>query len=213
MQIIIKNIVPHPIKETFSSKTEIWNKELSFSLKKKYLIQSVSGKGKTSLLSTLYGIRKDYSGNVFFDEENIKNFTAKKWSEIRQTKISYIFQGLELFSKLSVVENILIKNQQTNHKSENEIITLAKKLNIFDLLNKKTNKISYGQQQRIAFIRALCQPFNYLFLDEPFSHLDSENVKIIFEIIEEELSQRNATMILTSLNNNYNFNFDKVLNL
>ncbi len=70
-----------------------------------------------------------------------------------------------------------------------------------------------GQQQRVAIIRSLCQPFDFLLLDEPFSHLDKENIKIISKIINEEIKKQNASIILTSLDNEYFFDYDKILNL
>jgi putative ABC transport system ATP-binding protein len=66
-------------------------------------------------------------------------------------------------------------------------------------MNKQVKKSSYGEQQRIAIIRALMQPFDFLLLDEPYSHLDEENRTKAMELIYEECDQRNAAMILADL--------------
>jgi putative ABC transport system ATP-binding protein len=70
-----------------------------------------------------------------------------------------------------------------------------------------------GQQQRVAIVRALCQPFEFLILDEPFSHLDDRNSKISLELIAHEASQQNAGFVLTSLDDDDSFPFDYELKL
>ena len=73
--------------------------------------------------------------------------------------------------------------------------------------------LSLGQRQRAAVIRALCQPFSFLLLDEPFSHLDNSNIKIIVEILNKELEERQAAVIITALDDLPFFEFDKTINL
>lgn len=76
---------------------------------------------------------------------------------------------------------------------------------MFDLLgigNKKDSlveKMSWGQQQRVALIRCLCQPFDFLVLDEPISHLDDENASIAAVLLQREASQQGAGIIATSI--------------
>ena len=73
--------------------------------------------------------------------------------------------------------------------------------------------LSLGQRQRVAFLRALAQPFEVLLLDEPFSHLDEANIHVLCEILDEELSQRGATLLMTALETNTLLNYDQVLQL
>lgn len=212
MKIHLKNLIPLPIKELEYSNSDIWNNEnLIFEKGKSYLVKAVSGKGKTTLLSVIYGLRKDYEGEVFFENENIKTYGLNRWTKIRKLKLSYLFQGLDLFQELTVLENILIKNKLTSYKTKNEILEYTELLQITNLLHKKTDKISFGQRQRVAIIRALCQPFDFLLLDEPFSHLDNENTKIILNLIRKECKEKKSSFILSSLNNEYDKNFDKIL--
>ncbi len=76
---------------------------------------------------------------------------------------------------------------------------MAGRLGIASKLGVKCGTCSYGEQQRIAIIRALQQPFDFLLLDEPFSHLDENNRQKAMELMEEESSLRNATIILADL--------------
>jgi len=179
----------------------IWESDtVEFEQGKSYLIEAPSGRGKTSLLSVIYGLRKDYQGKVYLDDKDLINYSGKDWSSIRKERLSFIFQGLELFDELTALENIQLKNAITREKSNEEIREMAIKLGIGEFLHRKTGILSFGQQQRVAIIRALCQPFEFLFADECFSHMDRENTRIAFSLISEECRIRNAGLILTSLN-------------
>ena len=73
--------------------------------------------------------------------------------------------------------------------------------------------LSLGQRQRVAFLRALAQPFEVLLLDEPFSHLDEANTHVLCQILEEECTQRGATLLMTALETNTLLNYDQILQL
>ena len=76
-------------------------------------------------------------------------------------------------------------------------------------MDKTCATLSYGQRQRVAIVRALAQPFDYLLLDEPFSHLDTANIKIATDIIQEACVQQKAGLLLVSLGDAYLFDYDK----
>lgn len=211
MNIILNNLLPYPIKELDYSNSDIWGIEkVSFEYKKNYLVRANSGKGKTTLLSAIYGIRKDYEGDILLDLVKVKSLKNSKFSELRKKEISYVFQGLDLFDELTVIENIRIKNNLTKHKTEQQIEELLKKLEIESLKNRLIKTLSFGQKQRVAIVRALCQPFKWILLDEPFSHLDSENILKAYDLISEECTKNNAGLILTSLSTNYGLSFDNI---
>ena len=90
---------------------------------------------------------------------------------------------------------------------------MAKRLGIESKLGKLCSTCSYGEQQRIAIIRALQQPFNFLLLDEPFSHLDEANRKKAMELIEEETTLRKASIILADLKAIEYFKADRTFHL
>jgi len=118
-----------------------------------------------------------------------------------------------LFPDLTVFENIQLKNTITNHKTVDEIDKFIEQVLLGHKRDNLINKLSLGQKQRVAIIRAICQPFDFLLLDEPFSHLDKNNIKIISNIINQEIKNNNASLIVTSLANEYFFDYDKVFNL
>lgn len=213
MQITLNNVLPEPLRG-MEMNSELWlRRNLKFESGKTYLVKAFSGMGKTTLLSILFGIRNDYEGEINIDEQNIGEITLNKWADLRKMKLSYVFQGLRLFPELTAFENIQVKNSLSNFKTSDKINEMARELNVHRHLNKTANILSFGQQQRIAIIRALCQPFDFLFLDEPFSHLDKKNISFCLEVIDKELKKQGAGLILSSLGSDYDYNFDYVINL
>ena len=160
-----------------------------------------SGGGKSSLLSFIYGNRCDYSGEILFNNLNIKSLSVNQWCDIRRKNIALLPQEMRLFPELTVIENIQLKNNLTYNKSIEEIKSMLDLLGIADKMNSYVSKLSIGQQQRVAIVRTLCQPFDFIFLDEPVSHLDEVNNKIVARLIEKEAEKNKAGIITTSVGN------------
>ena len=201
MTIRLDKMIPLPLLEQDTTGSGIWEIEsVRFEQGKTYIIEAASGRGKTSLLSVIYGIRKDYRGKVYLDHNDINDFTWRDWSLLRKEKLSFIFQGLELFDNLTALENIQLKNSISNHQSPQKIEEMAERLGLAEFLQRKAGILSFGQQQRVAILRALCQPFDYLLADECFSHIDRENSLKAYQVIREECESQKAGLILTSLN-------------
>lgn len=205
------------LPEVFSGKngivSDIWHREVSFKKGNTYLIEAASGTGKSSLCSFLYGYRSDYQGMICFDGENIKNLNVKQWVELRRKHLSILFQELRLFPELTALENVKLKNGLTGYCKTKVIKTWFERLGIADKTDQKAGLMSWGQQQRVAFVRALCQPFDFILLDEPISHLDDGNGRIMADILNEELAKRGATAILTSIGKHIDMNYNQVMNL
>jgi len=124
-----------------------------------------------------------------------------------------LFQELRLFPELTAWENVQIKNRIENTQSDSTIESWFEALGIADKRKARVARMSYGQQQRVALMRALCQPFDFLLLDEPVSHLDEENGRLMCEIILQEASRRGAGIISTSIGRHLDMEYDKVLRL
>ena len=207
----LNNVQPKPITAAMMQQSDIWASDLLLEKGQRYLITAPSGKGKSTFLHILYGLRNDYSGQVSFENQPVNQFDLDNWATIRQEKVSIVFQDLRLFLNLSGWENILLKSSITNTTSDVNIESMAKRLGVDNILSQSCGTMSYGQRQRIAIIRALCQPFEVLLLDEPFSHLDEDNIKVACALIEEVCTAQNAGFLLVSLGERYFLNYDETL--
>jgi len=199
MQIQLREVTPDHIEKEKRNASQIWGKDLSINNGEHLHIVAPSGSGKTSLMHFIYGLRKDYSGSIFYDNTDIKKLSTESFSSFRQHKISIIFQDLRLFENQTVTENIEIKRILNPYHPEEKISEMARRLGIENKLKQIAKTCSYGEQQRIAIIRALMQPFDFLLLDEPYSHLDEVNRKKAMDLIYEECEKRGAAMVFADL--------------
>lgn len=124
-----------------------------------------------------------------------------------------LFQELRLFEELTAWENVQLKNSLTGYRKRSEIRQWFEELGIADKWDRKVGQMSFGQQQRVAFIRSLCQPFDFIFLDEPISHLDDGNGRCMARILTEEAARQGAGIIVTSIGKHLELAYDRVLSL
>ena len=211
MQFNLHNVIANPLTDIDVSTSEIWRRSLTFSSGEWIQIKAPSGKGKSTIIQILYGNRKDYSGDVVLDEKKIHSFNRNKWASLRQRHLSMIFQDLLLFNELTGWENILLKSRLTGYYDLDKIKTISDALSVTRLLDKPCGLMSFGEKQRISIVRALVQPFDWLLMDEPFSHLDLDNTKVACELIMDECENRKAGLILTSLNGGDFINYSRTV--
>ncbi|NDV66303.1 ATP-binding cassette domain-containing protein [Bacteroides sp. 224] len=207
--IRLNKILPNVFSGSSDTRSDIWEKDVYFEKGKSYLLKADSGRGKSSLCSYIYGYRSDYSGQIFFDNVNTQDSKAN-WDDIRSRHISLLFQELRLFPELTALENIQLKNNLTHYKTQDQIEHWLDILDIADRKDFPVGKMSWGQQQRVAIIRSLCQPFDFLFLDEPISHLDDKNAQIVAQLIEEEVANQGAGLLATSIGKDLPLNYTQI---
>ena len=172
-----------------------------------------SGKGKSTFIHCLYGLRKDYTGEIKIDEQNAKTIGVDQWAHLRRERFSIVFQDLRLFLNLTALQNLLVKSALYRDNLEEKILAMAEALGVTKLLASKCQTLSYGERQRVAIIRALIQPFDWLLLDEPFSHLDNVNRLTGMELMMEEANARKASIILADLERVDFFPYTKIFHL
>lgn len=186
------------------SLSQVWLQNIEFARPNYYMVEAESGTGKSSLCSYIYGSRGDYRGKILFDGRDVSEFTIEQWCELRTRSLAYLPQEMQLFPELTVLENIDIKNRLTGCKSREWILEALERLEISVKADVLAGKLSVGQQQRVAIIRALCQPFDFILIDEPVSHLDQRNNNIVAHLIQEEAQSNGASIIATSVGNKIN---------
>jgi len=210
MEIEFKNVIPTPLKDQFFGENSNWGKPIHLSSGNNYFVSSPSGKGKSTFLNIIFGIRNDFEGNVYLNKKDCSQITSNEWAEIRKNKLSILPQDTKLFAELTVKENLLLKNGLTDYKSESEIIELTQQFHLEDKLNVPCGVLSFGQQQRIGIIRSLLQPFEFLLLDEPFSNIDDQNIEISKKMILNAANETNGNLIIASLGYKYGLGFKTI---
>ena len=154
--------------------SDVWQCDLTIERGQHYLIVAESGTGKSSLCAYLYGYRVDYSGTMRFDGRDIRSLSVAEWCQVRQRHIAYLPQEMRLFPELTALENVQLKNRLTGHKSEREILD---------------------------WFEALGIPEKVILLDEPVSHLDDTNNRIVADMVQAEAARQGAGIIATSVGN------------
>ena len=212
-RISFESVLPQVFTHHKDFKSEIWNGKVTFERGYLYLVEAESGKGKSTFCSYISGYRHDYTGHILFDETDISTYKMCDWANFRRRHISHLFQELRLFPELTAFENVKIKNQLTRWKSSTQIKEWFEQLDIADKLGVEVGKMSYGQQQRVAMMRALVQPFDFLLLDEPISHLDDNNAQTMTEIMLAEAREQEAAVIVTSIGKHTELPYERILRL
>jgi ABC-type lipoprotein export system ATPase subunit len=216
MIISLHKVVPAPIREkVLSRESDIWNRELSLQPGEWIKVKAPSGTGKTTLMHVIWNLRKDFEGRVDYDGQPVNTLDAETLALYRQTRMSIIFQDLRLFGQLTALENIELKLKMPRQPlyGMDKVKAMAEELGVSHVLHQQTSTCSYGEQQRIAIIRALVQPFEWLLMDEPFSHLDRANAQKAAQLIGEECKSRSAGLLITDLDDDELFPYHKHLNL
>ena len=156
-----------------------------------------SGGGKSTLLRTINGLEKIDSGKIIYRGQEV---THRNIREIRK-HIGMVFQQFNLFSNLTVKDNLLIAPVKTQKKNKDEMLQKAKEylegFGIADKLDAYPHQLSGGQKQRVAIVRALMLEPDLMLFDEPTSALDPEMIKEVLDAIRR-LSQIGMTMVIVT---------------
>ena len=206
--------MPVPLRERVEGRTSgLWLRDLELQRGAYVFVKAPSGTGKTTLIHMLYGIRGDYEGTMQWDGQVMRSMEAGALAALRAGKLSVIFQDMRLFPELTAWENLEIKRQLTDTVDEATVKGWMQRLGIGNKSASRAATLSYGEQQRVAIIRALLQPFEWLLMDEPFSHLDNENKTKAAQLVLEVVKQRNAGLLLADLDDNSYFPYTQTIDL
>ena len=165
-------------------------------------IYGPSGCGKTSLLSIISGLDSQYQGNLYFKNQNMRDFSERDLTYFRKAHIGFVFQNFNLISHQSVLENVkmplYVKNMTDKEMAEIAERELSR-LGIGDFIKKNVKQLSGGQKQRVAIARALVNNPEMIVADEPTGSLDSQSQENVLEIFKE-LAEAGKTVIIVTHN-------------
>lgn len=212
MRLSLERLIPTPIKDKVGAYDSwVWNQKLAVNKGEKVLLHAPSGAGKTMLVHILYGLRKDYEGKVNWGVFRMDLVNAEQLSQLRAATISAVFQDLKLFSALTVWENVDVKRRLTDTVTEFDTEQWLGRMGLEDKLNTPVEHLSLGEQQKVAIVRALSQPFDWLLLDEPFVYLDSFSKRKAVALIKEVVDFSGAGLLLATHNDNDDFKYTRKL--
>jgi putative ABC transport system ATP-binding protein len=164
-------------------------------------IMGASGSGKSTLMNILGCLDKASEGEYLFEGINILSLSKNELAEIRNQKIGFVFQGFNLLSRTTAIENVelpLFYNYKRKIKEASGMaIEALKTVGLGDRINHHPGKLSGGQQQRVAIARALINDPSIILADEPTGNLDTRTSIDIMSIFQE-LNDNGISIILVT---------------
>ena len=186
----------------------------------KVLLLGESGSGKTTLLSLMCGFLNPISGDISINGNTINQLSSKTRDEYRADNIGIIFQQFNLLPYANVVDNVLlplyfskVRSNNVSNKKE-KVIELFKQLRLpDDIAQFRASSLSMGQQQRVAVARALIGNPSLIIADEPTSSLDADAQKIFLNLMFEQISENNSTLLMVSHDKSLSNQFDRLIDI
>lgn len=193
------------LKKYYGSKNNITKaiNDLSFTINEQEFvaIMGASGSGKSTLLNCISTIDRVTSGNIYVDNLDITEVKEDELALFRRKNLGFIFQDFNLLDTLTIEENIALSriiNKLDVEKIDEQVLEIAEKLGIKDILKKYPYEVSGGQKQRCACARALINKPKLILADEPTGALDSKNARLLLETLEEMNKNLHATILMVT---------------
>ena len=199
-----------------AAKDEYVLKDISmkFELGKSYAIKGKSGSGKTTLLSLISGLEKKYTGDILYNNKNLKKMDLDKY---RNSEIGIVFQSYNLLPQLTAIENIILSmdiNGMKEKDKKEKAVNLMKQVGLAETLkDRRVLKLSGGEQQRIAIARSLSYNPKIIIADEPTGNLDKDTEMEILKIFNNLAHEENKCVIIVTHSQNVCSAVDKVYEL
>ncbi len=169
-------------------------------------IMGASGAGKSTLLHTLGGLDQPTAGRVWFKGEDLYRLSGARRTEIRATRIGFVFQAYHLLPELDVLENVMLPalsrlgawNGQPSLRRR--AMELLSKVGLAERAQHRPMELSGGEQQRVALARALMNDPEILLADEPTGNLDSRTGELVLHYLFELTREKGHTLVLVTHN-------------
>ena len=177
-------------------------KDITFSIPKgKFIVVSgPSGSGKTTLLNIIGGIDKPTTGKIFVNDQDLTVQNEDFLSDFRCNNVGFVFQSYNLVSTLTVAENVAFPMEWTGKPEdeiEKRITELLETVGLQNRANHFPAQLSGGEQQRVAFARALANDPQLILADEPTGNLDDKNAQKIVQVLQL-LKEKGKTVIVST---------------
>jgi putative ABC transport system ATP-binding protein len=164
-------------------------------------VMGPSGSGKSTLMFALSGTDGVNGGKVIMDEKNLAEISENELSDIRRTKMGFVFQQPTMLKNLNILDNIILPSMRDNRKNVAQITekarALMKRVGIAELEKRDITQVSGGQLQRAGICRALMNSPKIIFGDEPTGALNSKSAQEIMDIFSKINEAGTAVMLVT----------------
>ncbi len=157
-----------------------------------------SGSGKTTFLNMIGGMDPPTTGRIFFDGLEITRLSHAEIAQYRKKEVGFIFQSFNLFSTLTVGENLMLPLELLGISYEEKARDILSAVDLDGQWDKFPEQLSGGEQQRVAIARALVKEPRLILADEPTGNLDLETGDRILVLIDEICRSRNATLVMVT---------------
>ena len=163
-------------------------------------LQGASGSGKSTLLSLLAGLDRLTAGEIWLDGERLDRLSEKDLSRVRRTKVGFVFQSFHLVPSLTVLENVQLPLafRGGGFAHDAKARDLLERVHLWDRAHFLPGKLSGGEKQRAALARALINDPAVVFADEPTGNLDSQNGRMVLDLLEEHTVKAGRTLVLVT---------------
>ncbi|MEC7566083.1 MAG: ABC transporter ATP-binding protein [Planctomycetota bacterium] len=178
-------------------------------------IMGPSGSGKSTLLNLIGCLDRPTDGLLLLGEDNVANMTDNQLSDVRASRIGFVFQSYNLIAQLSVVENIqvpLFYQGNLNRQANRRCVELADLVGLADRTAHRPTQLSGGQQQRVAIARSLVNDPYYILADESTGNLDSKTTEEILTIFER-LNDQGKTIIMVTHEDDVSIRTKRIIRL
>ena len=175
-----------------------------------------SGSGKTTLLNLLSGLDSPSTGKILFEDENMSDLNEGKLTELRRSKLGFVFQSFGLLPLLSAFENVELPLRISGVSTRERERLTRRALDIVGLQGRSSHRpyeLSGGEQQRVAIARAIVHDPVLILADEPTGELDSVNSRAIFGLFKQMVQEKNMSVVAATHDSNLLEMSDRVLRL
>lgn len=203
-KILILENISKSYKQNEGSLEVIKDSSLFVKSKETVAFVGPSGSGKTTLLQICGLLDTPTSGDIYINNQNIKNLTDIQKTIVRRDNIGFVFQFHHLLPEFSILENVILPGLVKNTEKKKEIEKRAKDilddLGLSSKINNRPYQLSGGERQRVAIARAIINNPLIILADEPTGNLDPENADIVFNLLLKIVHNYNSSLLMVTHN-------------